>query len=129
MTDEQKAKLSAACMGRRESLETRIKLSVAHRHCLPSDWKGFITLEDLLIRKSLEYAAWRSAVLERDNYTCQECGEHGGMGHTVRLEAHHIHEFAQYPDERLVVENGKTLCVKCHNKTKPGRPRKVQVSA
>ena len=111
------------------SPEARAVLSANHadvrREKSPS-WKGGVTPENLLIRGSLAYVVWRTAVFERDNYTCQECGAHSGNGHAVFLEAHHIHEFVNYPDERFVVDNGKTLCQKCHNKTK-GRRRNVRV--
>lgn len=136
---ETRAKESIASTGRIVSVETRAKksatmnlpdvkarMSMAHigkTGALSSHWKGGITPENACIRHSLEYVAWRIAVFERDNYTCQDCGQIGGD-----LEAHHVHEFAQYLDERFVVDNGKTLCLKCHNKTKLGR-FKAQVSA
>ena len=61
------------------------------------------------IRNSGDYRAWRATVYERDNYTCQSCGQIGG-----RLNAHHIKSFARHPDLRLDVRNGITLCEKCH---------------
>lgn len=132
---EHRAKISAALKGKPVSevckmaalsLEARVKRSAAQTGPLNWGWKGGITPENKRIRESLEYMAWRTAVFERDHYTCQDCGVHSGMGHTVKLEGHHIHEFAQYPDERFVVDNGKTLCSDCHNKTKG---RKAQVAA
>lgn len=60
-------------------------------------------------RKTPQYAAWRTAVFERDGYRCAICGEVGG-----RLNAHHIKPFARYPDLRLDVDNGITLCEECH---------------
>jgi hypothetical protein len=56
-----------------------------------------------------EYMKWRGAVLLRDNYTCSQCGQVGGS-----LHAHHIKEWAKYPEERYNVENGQTLCKECH---------------
>lgn len=75
------------------------------------NWKGGITTENRTIRNSLEYKHWRVAVFERDDYTCQGCGERGG-----RLQADHIKPFALYPSLRLSVDNGRTLCVACHRK-------------
>lgn len=61
------------------------------------------------IRRSGEYSSWRTAVFERDDYTCVKCGHRGG-----ELNAHHIKPFAKYPDHRLDVDNGITLCKECH---------------
>lgn len=58
-----------------------------------------------------DYKAWRNAVFQRDDYTCQECGTRGR-----RLNAHHIKKWADYPELRFDVDNGITLCEDCHNK-------------
>jgi hypothetical protein len=55
---------------------------------------------------------WRTAVFERDRYTCQDCGQTGG-----RLQAHHIEAYKARPDLRHVLSNGMTLCIPCHKKT------------
>ena len=75
-------------------------------------WKGGITPENLKIRQSKEYKDWRTAVFQRDDYTCQECK---GKGYT--LHADHIKPFAYFPELRLVIDNGRTLCADCHRKT------------
>lgn len=62
------------------------------------------------IRKSAEYKRWRTAVYERDNYTCQECGVRGG----VELNADHVKPFTLFPELRFDVNNGRTLCRDCH---------------
>lgn len=131
-SSEWRADMSARQIGSHLSDETRIKLSIANKGrigSLSGGWRGGINPINQTIRHSDKYNAWRTAVFERDAYTCQDCGARNGMGYTVELEAHHIHEFAQYPDERFVVENGKTLCLECHNKTKLGRLRKARVVA
>lgn len=61
------------------------------------------------IRNSREYQEWRACVFERDHYTCQNCGQIGGT-----INAHHIKSFKDYPELRLEVSNGITLCLKCH---------------
>lgn len=76
------------------------------------NWQGGITPENLRIRRCREYKLWRTAVFERDNYTCVFCGIRGGY-----LEADHIKSFAHYPELRLAIDNGRTLCKKCHRTT------------
>lgn len=70
------------------------------------------TKEHRLIRTRAEYAKWRAAVYERDNYTCVKCGSRGG-----KLNADHIEPLAKYPDKIYDLSNGRTLCVECHRKT------------
>ncbi len=76
------------------------------------NWRGGKTSEGQLIRSSAAYQEWRLAVFTRDDYTCQHCQVRG-----VVLHADHIKPFAYYPELRLDVNNGRTLCVECHKKT------------
>lgn len=64
------------------------------------------------IRKSAAYKAWRTLVFERDNYSCVECKKRGSY-----LHADHIKPFALFPELRLDINNGRTLCVPCHKNT------------
>ncbi len=61
------------------------------------------------LRRRIEYKLWREAIFSRDNWTCQKCGERGG-----KLVAHHLYNFADFPKLRTSIENGTTLCKKCH---------------
>lgn len=77
-----------------------------------ANWQGGITSLNNKIRNSKEYAAWRISVFERDDYTCQNCGQRGG-----KLNADHIKPFAVFHELRFSLENGRTLCISCHIKT------------
>lgn len=94
------------------------KISKAHigkagmRGKLASNWQGGKTPELKRLRNSTEYAKWRKAVFQRDDYTCVICKQRGGW-----LEADHIKAFAHYPEHRFDINNGRTLCVDCHRQT------------
>lgn len=98
------------------------------------NWKGGITPLVLQIRHHFTYRQWISDIFTRDNFTCQGCWKRGG-----ELEAHHSpKEFSVIFKENNIkclddaidcdefwnINNGITLCVSCHNKTKYGRPNK-----
>lgn len=107
-------------LGKKFSKETLEKMSKSHRGEKSPFWKGGVMAnypEKIRIRKSIEYRIWRKAVFERDNYTCIWCGERNGNGHTVVLNADHIKPFADYPELRFAIDNGRTLCIKCHKTT------------
>ena len=56
-------------------------------------------------------AEWRELVLQRNNYTCQDCG-----AQEANLIAHHIKSQFLFPNLKLQVANGLTLCRQCHQK-------------
>ena len=81
------------------------------------NWKGGITPENEKIRKSVAYRDWRQDVFRRDNWTCviTGCGyrSRGSQHHDIRAD--HIKPFHLFPELRLVVSNGRTLCIR-HDK-------------
>jgi len=81
------------------------------------NWKGGKTALGAKIRTSADYLKWRKEVFERDSYTCKECGIKNGHGKTIKLNADHIKPFAFFPELRLSLDNGRTLCHECHKKT------------
>jgi len=98
--------------GKQHSLETRMKMREQKLGVKHPNWKGGISSKQSKLRGQIEFKLWKNAVFARDNWTCQECGQRGG-----RLNAHHIKPFAQYPELRFAIDNGKTLCYKCHTLT------------
>lgn len=111
------AKMRKGRTGKLHSIETRLKMSLARSGELSPSWKGGITPINYKIRNSPEMKLWRTAVFERDNYTCIWCGARSGNGKAVRLNADHIKPFSLYPELRFAIDNGRTLCESCHRST------------
>ncbi len=128
-TPEIKMKMSLAHKEQKPSLEMRKRISeslIGNTRCIGRipwnkgktglggyKWKkSSITPEHLRIRGSIKYRLWRLSVFERDQFTCQSCGQKGG-----KLNVDHIRPFAHYPELRFDMNNGRTLCVSCHRQT------------
>lgn len=119
MTEEGKERLRKRMIGNKLGIERKWSSCrrSQYREMFRGDkshfWKGGITKEHELIRQSFRYREWRSAVFERDNYTCQMCRQ----SRSGLLQADHIKPFALYPKLRFEITNGRTLCVDCHKTT------------
>ena len=56
---------------------------------------------------SVRYPSWAAKVKQRDGYICVICGAHGDVAHHIKL--------ASYHDEvKYDINNGVTLCKRCH---------------
>jgi len=121
--------------GLSQSEKTRQKIRVARaRQDMSSrrgaghpNWKGGRSLLRKRIQALYEYKNWRTTVFKRDDYTCRHCSQRGG-----KLNADHIKSFASIISENNIttveqakacsqlwdVDNGQTLCVQCHQKTR-----------
>lgn len=97
-----KTTCSDACS--RQALSDRQRGEKSHR------WQGGKTPEAVLRRTRKEYDAWRTAVFQRDDFTCALCQQRGG-----KLSAHHIKRYALFPELAYCLWNGITLCWACHN--------------
>lgn len=97
------------CDIRLKSYNSNVCKSCSQKGERNHSWKGGITSKNQIVRNSPEYNIWRITVFKRDNYTCQMCGQHGGY-----LIADHRRPFSLFPELRLVIQNGRTLCGNCH---------------
>ena len=97
-----------AHFGRPLSPKHRAKLSGENAN----NWQGGKSTTNEIERHRTEYRLWRIAIFMRDDYTCQICSKRGG-----KLNADHIKPFSLYPELRLAIDNGRTLCESCHKKT------------
>lgn len=109
LTPEWREKIGKSVFGKRRTKEQR--KNYGRKGDENPMWRGGITPVNQLIRMSAEYKEWRTAVFERDNYSCTWCGAKGD------INADHIKPFSVYIELRFDVENGRTLCVPCHKKT------------
>lgn len=90
-------------------------------------WKGGVTKLVNKIRNSDEYNKWRKKIFSRDKYKCVLCDS------KTYINAHHKKEFsiliknnkinsfeeALKCKELWYINNGVTLCLKCHSKFHP----------
>lgn len=58
---------------------------------------------------------WRNKALERDSYTCQECGFQDDSA-ARNLEVDHIVPVAEDPSREFDLDNLRTLCEGCHQR-------------
>ena len=143
---DKKQKVSAKTTGRKCSEENKANMRKNHANVCGinnSNWKGGIDLLRNYIYRLSEYKQWIKKIFERDNYTCQLCGQVG-----YELHAHHnkklfseiLKEFLQHYNQFSPIEdketltrlaityepfwditNGLTLCKKCHNNSHKGK--------
>ena len=72
------------------------------------NWKGGVTSKHHSFRTNSEYRIWQRAIWERDNYICALCTSWS------KPQAHHILPLWHSWGKRLDMNNGITLCKKCH---------------
>ncbi|WP_034658765.1 HNH endonuclease [Robertmurraya massiliosenegalensis] len=66
------------------------------------------------ITDSAEYKEWRKKVYMRDGYRCKMPKCHSD---SRDIAAHHIYPKKRFPEKCFDLQNGITLCRKCHEKT------------
>ena len=89
-------------------------------------WKGGITPLSQAVRTCIRYKEWRTAIFQRDNFTCIHCNDSTGGN----LIAHHLNLFSDIMKEHNITtleeaiqcealwstNNGITLCIECHER-------------
>lgn len=99
------------------------------------NWKGGVTALNKNIRTRFEYVQWRSQIFIRDKYTCVLCPTTGATLHVD----HYPKPFAQILREYNIksisdaigcvdlwdMNNGRTLCVPCHEKTETYKGKNI----
>lgn len=111
LTNKHKEILRKANLGRKLSFEQilKIKKSLSNENCYA--WKGGISPD-----------WWRKRVLERYNFTCQECG----LKDREVVEADHIKPKSDNPRLKHNLDNGTVLCANCHRR-KTRREHKLRM--
>jgi 5-methylcytosine-specific restriction endonuclease McrA len=54
---------------------------------------------------------WAKKVKVRDNHVCQLCHRYG-----IPLNSHHLNSWDLFVEQRYELDNGVTLCVRCHER-------------
>lgn len=117
LLSEQRKGNKSPMEGKKHSLEVRKKISeILRKRGAKGDkchsYKDGKSVQRAKNRLTSEYKRWRFDVYARDNFTCQKCGDDKGGN----LIAHHIKPYCEYPELRLDINNGITLCNICHDK-------------
>jgi|SRR5687768_235767 len=130
LTVAQRQHLSDLARGRRLSPETIAKAPATKRQhdsilrgARHPFWKGGRPWERF---RDPAYVQWRNAVLARDGYRCRRCGRQCKK-HEKGLAAHHIQSYATALDLRLDLDNGMTLCRRCHMELHGRSPRPTEL--
>ena len=89
------------------------------------NWKGGSSSLYYIIRALYQYRKWRSVIFERDHWICQTCNK---RENNIKLIVHHIKPFRKILKDNNIktreeavecnelwnIDNGVTLCEKCH---------------
>ncbi len=138
-SEETKRKIGNTHRGMKRSKEARENISKSlrgrpkyhKRGPNSSNWKGGITPLNNEIRSCLKYVEWRRNIFYRDRWHCVLCGKrplgkYGIQADHFPISFHKIikknkikslHNAIKCPD-LWNIDNGRTLCRDCHNKTR-----------
>ena len=100
-------KIRKSRIGKKHTIDTRIKMSNSKKGDKSYQWKGGISRFQRIYFGDVD--SWRRDVFERDNYSCTKCGDRD-----TKIHADHIKPWSKYPELRFEITNGRTLCIPCH---------------
>jgi len=75
-----------------------------------ANWKGGVTPERQKLYATGKWNEIIKVVYKRDNYLCAKCKKPNR-----NIHAHHIKSWADYPDNRIDLDNLITICKQCHH--------------
>lgn len=111
-TPEACLNMGLARIGKKQSHERRLASAASKIGPKNPNWRGGKTDDNKLKRDRSETKIWREKVFARDGHACGICfSSKGGT-----LQAHHIKPLFTHPELRWDVDNGMTLCKKCHSR-------------
>jgi hypothetical protein len=72
-------------------------------------WRDLVPeiLGPIVERNGKEVREWYKRILERDEYTCTECGS------KEHVKVYRLFDWNEHPDIRLSMSNAKSACDKC----------------
>jgi len=129
VSPETRARLSAALIGNKRSAGKNQKPHSTYCGHKNHFWKGGVTIINHGLRLAVvathKYGIWRLSIFVRDSFICQDCKRKN-----LRLHAHHKKHFQTIIDEYNIttveqaiaceelwdINNGITLCKRCHRK-------------
>lgn len=103
---------------------SKAKMGLLLREKSPA-WRGNKQIRKIIARMP-EYFGWRTKIFLRDNFTCCDCHQRGGILHVHHLfpvreiiKKYNIKilEDARSCKELWDLNNGITLCAECHKRT------------
>jgi len=102
---------------RQKLAEAKVKAKRWYGEDSPN-WKGGIS-KTKYDRGVTGIGFWSKSVKRRDHYICQNCGldgmkSCGECGRKPDMHADHINSWVDNPEQRLNIDNGRTLCKSCH---------------
>ena len=110
------------------SEETRVKRSLSIVGKMPTGKNHYKWINDRSkLKKSdlkhlcTQYRIWMISVKKRDGWKCRISNENC----SGRLEAHHILDWMNYPELRYEINNGITLCLAHHPRSRAKEKRLV----